>query len=197
MSTNVTVQSNSISIFPSSHRGVNTSQYGTNFITEYNLSSIINKLLYSGSNGKSKNGFLITDVDATSPTEIEFNIGGYFVSVNTSDLISCLNKNASSQGMFEDFVTFSVDDSSHIVSATANIATEVNQEKLEDPYRYMVGSDFNGNTPPKTDSNVNATTITLDLFKVSGTPSNYVFESMCNDSKLQLNNFLIDGGIIS
>ena len=77
------VNSSNIRIFPSSNRGVNSGHFGNNFATEYNLSSIVNKLLSPYIGGES--GFLISpSLDGTlSEDPAEFNIGGYFIEVSS------------------------------------------------------------------------------------------------------------------
>lgn len=108
--------SSDIRIFPSSDRDVTiTSQYGTNFITEYNLSSIVNKLICGGTtigennaNHKpqisgtdtslttsSLHGFIISPsynatkvITVNSEDVLEFNLHGYFISVSVQSVTS-------------------------------------------------------------------------------------------------------------
>ena len=99
------IPSNSLRIFPISHRSPEANCYTDNFITEYNLSSLINRLLlrnYSANgtptevtlNGEKVkiNGFVISDEIPAAGTQgnFEFNINGYFVSVNMDVLRSSL-----------------------------------------------------------------------------------------------------------
>ena len=88
------ISKGNIRIFPSSNRGVDSGQFGNNFATEYNLSSIVNKLLSQYIGGK--NGFLISsypedDDELTEDNKkkpAEFNIAGYFIEVSSwKDLI--------------------------------------------------------------------------------------------------------------
>lgn len=190
MATNVL--SNEIRIFPSSKRATTSGHYGDNFVTEYNLSSIINKLLYqTGASTNSQNGFLIT----TNPNDdnIEFNIGGYFVTTPKSAIINAINNNSSGGGdtAYQNFVTFSVAD--NVVSASINIIDGADEEEA---YRYMVGSDEVSASaiPEVTASEV--TTITLPIMRVTGTSPSYSFSGLYTESKLRLTNFAIDDGTL-
>ena len=91
---------NKIRIFPSSNRDVNTDRYGDNFVTEYNLSSLINKLIDTSAQGfviSTSTKKLATDTTYTAPAE--FNIAGYFIHVDEWETIinpdkrNNLNKN--------------------------------------------------------------------------------------------------------
>ena len=64
-------------VFPSSDE-----TDGTAFTTEYNLSSIISKLL-----GNSSNGFVITDIYNPSEGKLEFNIKGYYFELSNVEAI--------------------------------------------------------------------------------------------------------------
>lgn len=111
--------SSDIRIFPSSDRDATiTSQYGTNFITEYNLSSIVNKLICGGTTIDENNanhkpqipgtdtslttnslhGFIIspsynaTKVITVNTTDmLEFNLHGYFISVSVQSILEGRN----------------------------------------------------------------------------------------------------------
>lgn len=189
MATNVL--SSDIRIFPSSKRATTSGHYGDNFVTEYNLSSIINKLLYqTGASTNSQKGFLIT----TNPNDdnIEFNIGGYFVTAPKSAIINAVNNNSSGGDTdYQNFVTFSVAD--NVVSASINI---IDGATSEEAYRYMSGSDGVSASaiPEVTASKV--TTITLPIMRVTGTSTSYSFSGLYTESKLRLTNFAIDDGTL-
>ncbi len=191
MATNVL--SNDIRIFPSSRRTVSSGHYGDNFVTEYNLSSIINKLLYqAGASTNSQNGFLIT----TNPNDdnIEFNIGGYFVTAPKSAILNAINNNSSGGGetSYQNFVTFSVAD--NVVSASINIIGDTGSEEA---YRYMEGSDdVSASATPPSGTDQDRTNITLKIMRVSGSPSTYEFNGLYTESKLRLTNFAIDDGTL-
>lgn len=111
------VNSNNIRIFPSSNRGVNSGHFGNNFATEYNLSSIVNKLLSPYIGGES--GFLIShSLDGTLPAgSAEFNIGGYFIEVGSwSDVIAAAlanpNNSTDTEVVQSSFVTFTCKETS-------------------------------------------------------------------------------------
>lgn len=80
------IASNNIRIFPSSER--TGDKAGTNWLTEYNLSSIVNKLLGT-------KGFVITPDDDSPISEgkaiVEFNIGGYYVSTTLEDIKTAID----------------------------------------------------------------------------------------------------------
>lgn len=188
MATNVL--SSDIRIFPSSRRTDGSGHYGDNFVTEYNLSSIINKLLcQTGASTNYQNGFLITtNINSANPDgdNIEFNIGGYFVTVPIGAIINAIN-NVESGGDtdYQNFVTFNVAD--NIVSASINIIGEANSEEA---YRYMGGKDgasASEATPP-------GTPVSLNIMRVTGSP--YKFNGLYTESKLCLTNFAIDDGTL-
>ena len=183
MATNVL--SNDTRIFPSSRRTDSSGHYGDNFVTEYNLSSIINKLLYQeGASTNSQNGFLIT----TNPSDdnIEFNIGGYFVTAPKSAILNAINNDSSGgDTAYQNFVTFSVAD--NVVSASINIIDGANSEEA---YRYMSGSD----AVSASETTPSGTKITLPIMRVSGSP--YEFSGLYTESKLRLTNFAIDDGTL-
>ena len=111
--------SNSIRIFPSSNRSSNSGHYTDNFVTEYNLSSIVNKLLLQGYNKNGTptsivyngvsvpiNGFIISD--NPTATTIDFNINGYFINVSRSDILNAIGseKITPSETLYQDFIWF-------------------------------------------------------------------------------------------
>ena len=188
MATNVL--SNEIRIFPSSKRATTSGHYGDNFVTEYNLSSIINKMLYqTGASTNSQNGFLITtNINSENPNEdnIEFNIGGYFVTAPIGAIINAINNDSSGgDTAYQDFVTFSVSD--NVVNASINIVDGANSEEA---YSYMGGSDG----VSASETTPYGTTITLPIMRVTGSP--YEFNGLYTESKLRLTNFAIDDGDI-
>lgn len=69
------INSNNIIVFPSSNR-TNGNNYGTNWLTEYNLSNIINQLL-------GEKGFVISD--STDGDSFKFNIQGYYIEIKKLD----------------------------------------------------------------------------------------------------------------
>ena len=66
------INSDNIVIFPSSNR-TNSKNYGTNWLTEYNISNIVNQLLGSF-------GFVISDKTTEKP--FKFNIKGYYIELS-------------------------------------------------------------------------------------------------------------------
>lgn len=208
-----TLPSSNVRIFPASNRSTESQQFGTNFVTEYNLSSIINKLMYNGE-VKTVNlglveeytvrGFLISNNISDNP--FEFNIGGYFVSVSGSTsnegnavqlIINQLKSNSDSNVGMESFVKFICipqddDDTVGIVYAYIDI---VQDENAEESFRYVNGTDVDA-----TGNNVDnaVTRYALPLFnvsiKTSGDTTTYSLSSLYWQSQLRLTNFAIDDG---
>lgn len=95
------INGKNLHIFPSSSR---TAQPEDNWLSEYNLSSIINQFLDSGSNGCS--GFVISST-AKSGQPFEFNIAGYYFKVDDlQNIIDAAKEDADSPSSF---VAFSVE----------------------------------------------------------------------------------------
>lgn len=172
------VLSNSIRIFPSSGRSSDTNRYGDNFVTEYNLSSIINKLLQPG-----LSGFIISDSTGSNYDEVaEFNIQGYFISVDSWDNIINAATGATTGGdNYQNFVTFSLNGTNQIVATIRiNSAGELS-------YNNLVGSDG----VSADSSNSDGTPYTLSLLRRNSPGSNWYLDP---SSKLRLTNFAIDDG---
>lgn len=209
-----TLPSSNVRIFPASNRSTNSQQFGTNFVTEYNLSSIINKLMYNGVSDTvsindvdyTERGFLISDSILDNP--FEFNIGGYFVSVSgaTSNegnavqlIINQLKSNSDSNVGMESFVKFICipqDDTVGIVYAYIDI---VQDKAAEESFRYIIGIDGGSATAPDDSS---LTYYALPLFSVKITTSEggeFTIQedpqaSLYWQSQLRLTNFAIDDG---
>lgn len=182
MATNVL--SNDIRIFPSSKRDAGTTRYGDNFITEYNLSSVTNKLLYSaGASTNSQNGFLIT----TNPSsdEIEFNIGGYFITVTKQSILNAINNVDNGGTNYQNFVTFSV--SRGVVYAHMRTTPGASTEEA---YVCMSGSD----NVTAANTATSGTDMRLPIMRVSGSEGTYTFSNLYLESKLRLTNFALDDG---
>ena len=213
-----TLPSSNVRIFPASNRSTESKQFGTNFVTEYNLSSIINKLMYNGVSDTvsindvdyTERGFLISDSILDNP--FEFNIGGYFVSVSgaTSNegnavqlIINQLKSNSDSNVGMESFVKFicipqddTVGDTVGIVYAYIDI---VQDKGAEESFRYIIGIDGGSATAPDDSSltyyalplfSVKITTSEGGEFKIQEDPQ----ASLYWQSQLRLTNFAIDDG---
>lgn len=183
---------NKIRIFPSSNRDVSTDRYGDNFVTEYNLSSLINKLIDTSAQGfvistSTKN--LATDTTHTAPAE--FNIAGYFIHVDKWETIidsterGELNKS-------QTFVNFTEDDNSTYIAARINIDKP---EGASEAYWRLSGQDNTGSstsTFPEGSTNK----ITLKLLLNVGTKENpnWIINP---DAKLKFSNISIDDGRVS
>lgn len=189
------VESNSIRIFPSTDRGSNTNAYLDNFVTEYNLSSIVNKLLKSsGVSANTERGFLIT-TSLSYPTQVlEFNIAGYFITTTPEAILNGLNGTTPETGAetaYENFVRFSV--RSNKVVAEISIMTNVGN------YQYSQIGGQDGVNINDSDSGLGGTapiTYTLPIFNVSGTSGSYEYDGLCEESKLRFNNINIDDGVL-
>lgn len=218
-----TLPSSNVRIFPASNRSTESQQFGTNFVTEYNLSSIINKLMYNGE-VKTVNlglveeytvrGFLISDSEDDNP--FEFNIGGYFVSIsgetqtnNTDDneddtdntakngieLIIKYLTNSGTDTKDEDFVKFICITSGPSNGVVYAYIDILQDENAEESFRYVNGTDVDA-----TGNNVDnaVTRYALPLFnvsiKTSGDTTTYSLSSLYWQSQLRLTNFAIDDG---
>lgn len=187
--------SNNIRIFPSSGRSVQSSHYTDNFVTEYNLSSVVNKLLLQGyaSNDAPAtvtygggsvpvNGFLIS----TDPgdEDVEFNINGYFISVPKADIKNAVgNAAAVSAAYYQDFVWFDKDSAGHVCA----FITFAEAEDSDVGLKHVDGSDM------QVEAGAN--------IQVSKTPSyalpiytNTDCTALVSTSKLRFNNINIDDG---
>ena len=206
------VESNLIRIFPSTDRGSNTNAYLDNFITEYNLSSVVNKLLkYRVSNINvetgAETGFLITmpgdvkqDGGSYDSSVIEFNIGGYYVTTTIGAILRSLNgvtPETGAETAYENFVRFYVNGG----KVVAKITILPNKSK----YQYSQiggqdGVDIDNNEASLGDINADddATPVTysLPIFNVSGGKGTYAYTSLCAESKLRFTNINIDDGVL-
>lgn len=137
------INGNQLNIFPVSNR---TAKPYDNWLTEFNLSSIINQLVGN------QNGFVITEnVSADAP--IEFNIGGYYFRVAKARLI----KEAVSQTSVtasSSFVEFALGGDGYY-NATIRISTENAANPI------LLGSDS------PNDNQVGDKSLTLNLFNSS------------------------------
>lgn len=182
------VSQENIRIFPSSSRGVNSGHFGDNFVTEYNLSSIVNKLL-----DPNINGFLITTDIKADP--VEFNIGGYFVSVGGGwQKIVDASNNESSDDSFtpSTFVTFEKgnDNTSTYIYAVIKVNTTPDVS-----YSYISGEDGGSSTSGGDDG-----VIRLPIMQVIGAGTT-AGASDCipnTGAKLMLTNFIckVDDGVL-
>lgn len=174
------VLSNSIRIFPSSGRSSDTNRYGDNFVTEYNLSSIVNKLLQPG-----LSGFIISDSTGSDYDGVaEFNIQGYFISVDSwNNIINAATGATTGGDNYQNFVTFSLNGTNQIVATIRiNSAGELS-------YNNLVGSDG----VSADSSNSDGTPYTLSLLRRNSPGSSWYLDQ---SSKLRLTNFAIDDGML-
>lgn len=184
------VSSNSIRIFPASNRNINTAHYGTNFITEYNLSSVVNKLLLPVGN---QTGFLIsTSTGENLDGVAEFNIGGYYVTVDSwNTVVNAARGTGSTSGSsFENFITFTYEGSAESGTVYANAILRASVDN-DTSYRFLAGQDgVSYNAVATTGSG--DTSLKLPLLTYSS--GSY---SLSKDSRLKFVNFVLDDGIIS
>lgn len=182
------IPSNNIRIFPSSNRSPSSNHYTDNFVTEYNLSSLVNKLLlqnYSGDTGKEikftgynaskTTGFVISE---TTEGSFEFNINGYFVNVSnitdiTSPVAGDLNQN---------FVWFDKPIEGDYKDYTCACIQVANGDNSEDGLKHLQGTEDAETSFSPTGNNIYAFPI-LDS-------DNHIPLS----AKLRLTNFAIDDG---
>lgn len=192
--------STDIRIFPSSNRAVDSEHYTDNFVTEYNLSSIVNKLLLQNYNLNGNptsveyngvtipiNGFIISTTPPQEDTDkVDFNINGYFVNVSRGAIINAIatGGEGSANTYYQDFIWF--DTVNNQVYAFADFTNEVG---AEESLRHLTGSDSNGSTDITVSKTVSGSnTVALPLF-TSNTCDTFV-----STSKLRLTNFAIDNG---
>lgn len=157
------INGNQLNIFPVSNR---TAKPYDNWLTEFNLSSIINQLVGN------QNGFVITEnVSADAP--IEFNIGGYYFRVAKARLI----KEAVSQTSVTDpssFVEFALGRDGYY-NATIRVSTENAANPI------LLGSD------DPNDNQVGGKSLTLNLFN-----SSYQVPPESRLSLIVLNNLVVE-----
>lgn len=185
--------SNSIRIFPSSNRSPTSNHYTDNFITEYNLSSIVNKMLLQGYNKNNSpttlnfngytatvNGFIISDsFDNTS--NFDFNINGYFISVSGNNIISNTGTEAG-----QSFVWFDTPTTSGYTNYIC-ACIQINAASDEEGLHYLEGTEGEAGASFNLTNNNNIITLPL-LINSSGV------YSIVPTSKLRLTNFAIDDG---
>ena len=156
------INGNQLNIFPVSNR---TAKPYDNWLTEFNLSSIINQLVGN------QDGFVITEtVSADAP--IEFNIGGYYFKVSSVSLIKEAVDNKNSIG--SSFVTFEKDENGYY---TASIKISKNTDNPT-----LLGSDSSDSSGDSFD------TKTLKLFDAS-----YKVPPESRLSLIVLNNLTVKG----
>lgn len=185
---------NKIRIFPSSNRDVKTDRYGDNFVTEYNLSSLINKLIDTGTQGfviSTSTKKLATDTTHTAPAE--FNIAGYFIHVDEWETIINPDKRDKLNNS-QTFVNFKdiVEGNSTYIAARVNIDKP---EGASEAYWRLSGQD---NTDSSTSTFLEDLTnmLTLKLLLNVGNEENpnWIINP---DAKLKFSNISIDDGRVS
>lgn len=185
---------NKIRIFPSSNRDVKTDRYGDNFVTEYNLSSLINKLIDTGAQGfviSTSTKKLATDTTHTAPAE--FNIAGYFIHVDEWETIINPDKrnNLNNSQTFVNFKDI-VEGNSTYIAARVNIDKP---EGASEAYWRLSGQD---NTDSSTSTFIEDPTnmLTLKLLLNVGNEENpnWIINP---DAKLKFSNISIDDGRVS
>ena len=158
------INGNQLNIFPVSNR---TAKPYDNWLTEFNLSSIINQLVGN------QNGFVITEnVSADAP--IEFNIGGYYFRVAQASYIRSA-ADGSSSGNFNNpssFVDFKKEGGYY--KATIKVSTDADNPTL-------MGSDN------PSDNQVESKSLTLNLFN-----SSYQVPPESRLSLIVLNNLVVE-----
>lgn len=185
---------NRIRIFPSSNRDVSTDRYGDNFVTEYNLSSLINKLIDASSSG-----FVISTTTGTNYTAAaEFNIAGYFIHVDQWNTIidSTEREKLNKSQTFVNFTDVTDGNNTYIAARIDIDKPEVAPGKApQEAYWKLGGQDNIGSTIvsfPDDSQNL----ITLKLLLNVGTKENpnWIINP---DAKLKFSNISIDDGRVS
>lgn len=172
------IDGSNLRIFPASNRSAEN-QSNNNWLTEFNLSSIVNQLIA----GTDIQGFVITEGTASleilpkgaradneiiieEGASLEFNIAGYYFQVaNIDDLVKILNekKSAKTPTSYLTFTKRSINSESDsdysggdiVYSATAYLSTDAQ-------YKVLLGNDEGGAIPE------GSSEITLDLFYERG-----------------------------
>lgn len=129
------INGDQLNIFPVSNR---SSKSFDNWLTEFNLSSIINQLVGN------QTGFVITE-KVTANTPIEFNIGGYYFKVNpASSIKGAVDQNTNSGSSF---VTFEKDERGYY-TASIKISKNADNPILlgSDDSTEVSGGSFNTKT---------------------------------------------------
>lgn len=185
-----TLYHSEIRIFPSSNRDVTTDRYGDNFVTEYNLSSLINKLIDTSAQGfviSTSTKKLATDTTYTAPAE--FNIAGYFIHVDEWETIINPDKrnNLNNSQTFVNFKDI-VEGNNTYIAARLIIDKS---EGASEAYWKLRGQDNTGSsTSTFPESSTNMLTLKL-LLKVG---DNWIINP---DAKLKFSNINIDDGRVS
>lgn len=183
---------NKIRIFPSSNRDVNTDRYGDNFVTEYNLSSLINKLIDT-----SAQGFVISTsmkklaADTTHTAPAEFNIAGYFIHVDEWETIINPDKRKNLNNS-QTFVNFTEDDNNTYIAARINIDKP---EGASEAYWRLSGqdnTDSSTSTFPEGSTNIPPLKLLLNVGNKEN--PNWIINP---DAKLKFSNIGIDDGRVS
>ena len=189
-----TLHHSEIRIFPSSNRDVTTDRYGDNFVTEYNLSSLINKLIDT-----SVQGFVISTstkklaTDTTHTASAEFNIAGYFIHVDEWETIinPDRRKNLNNSQTFVNFKDVVEGNSTYI-------AARIIIDKLEgasEAYWKLRGQDNTSNsTSTFIEDPTNMLTLKLLLNVGNEKNPNWIINP---DAKLKFSNINIDDGRVS
>lgn len=189
-----TLYHSEIRIFPSSNRDVHTDQYGDNFVTEYNLSSLINKLIDA-----SAQGFVISTstkkltADATHTAPAEFNIAGYFIHVDEWETIIDPTKrdNLNNSQTFVNFKDVVEGNNTYIV---ARISID-KPEGASEAYWRLGGQDNVGsNTASFPEASPNLITLKLLLNVGTKEKPDWIINP---DAKLKFSNISIDDGRVS
>lgn len=189
-----TLYHSEIRIFPSSNRDVTTDRYGDNFVTEYNLSSLINKLIDTSVQGfviSTSTKKLATDTTHTAPAE--FNIAGYFIHVDEWETIINLDKRKNLNNS-QTFVNFKdvVEDNSTYIAARVNIDKP---EGASEAYWRLSGQDnTDSSTSTFTEDPTNMLTLKLLLNVGNEENPNWIINP---DAKLKFSNISIDDGRVS
>lgn len=185
---------NKIRIFPSSNRDVKTDRYGDNFVTEYNLSSLINKLIDTGAQGfviSTSTKKLATDTTHTAPAE--FNIAGYFIHVDEWETIINPDKrnNLNNSQTFVNFKDI-VEGNSTYIAARVNIDKP---EGASEAYWRLSGQDnTDSSTSTFPEDPTNMLTLKLLLNVGNEENPNWIINP---DAKLKFSNISIDDGRVS
>lgn len=190
-----TLYHSEIRIFPSSNRDVNTDRYGDNFVTEYNLSSLINKLIDTSAQGfviSTSTKKLATDTTYTAPAE--FNIAGYFIHVDEWETIinPDKRKNLNNSQTFVNFLEVTEGNNTYIAARINIDKPEVAPGKEPQEAYWKLGGQDNvgGNTGSFPSNPQNPITLNL-LLKVG---DDWIINP---DAKLKFSNISIDDGRVS
>lgn len=134
------INSRDIRIFPTSNR-TDSNQTGTNWLTEYNIASIVNQL--TGCNGFvtfPAYGKKLEHIAPDSAEEIKFNIGGYYFETTVGAIETALNTLSANSGTTS-YITFTNPGGNR--TATIKLANPSNGDIS---YRYLIGKDGGDDT---------------------------------------------------